>query len=73
MTGCSSEGVGVGNVVRARLHDRHLIDEKTLSSDKDWGSCGLLGSRTAQSELVNLNEAPFGVFTECPPLVGRVG
>ena len=25
------------------------------------------------AEPVNLNEAPFAVFTECPPLDGRVG
>src|ERR1700747_186913 len=52
VTGCSSEGGGLGIVVRARLHDRHLIDGEPLSSYcGDRGSCGLLGSRTAQSEV----------------------
>lgn len=41
MTGCSSEGVGVGIVVRARPHDRHLIDGEPLSSDcEDRGRAG---------------------------------
>ena len=41
MTGCSSEGGGVGIVVRARLHDRHLIDGEPLSSDyEDWSRAG---------------------------------
>ena len=41
MAGCSSEGGGVGIVVRARLHDRHLIDGEPLSSDcEDWGRVG---------------------------------
>jgi len=30
VTGCSSEGGGLGIVVRARLHDRHLIDGEPL-------------------------------------------
>ena len=41
LAGCSSEGVEVGIVVRARLHDRHLIDGEPLSSDhEDRGRAG---------------------------------
>ena len=43
VTGCSSEGGGVGIVVRVRLHDRHLIDGEPLSSDMKTGVVRVAG------------------------------
>jgi len=43
VTGCSSEGGGVGFVVRARLHGPPLIDGEPLSSDMKTGVVRVAG------------------------------
>ena len=80
MTGCSSEGVGVGIVVRARLHDRHLIeiiegDGEPLSSDcEDWSRAGCwdrerLNRRSGQRVIYRARGGPrYGDLRDWPAI-----
>ncbi len=75
MTGCSSEGVGVGIVVRARLHDRHLIEGEPLSSDReDWSRAGCwdrerLNRRSGQRVIYRAMGGPrYGDLRDWPAI-----